>query len=347
MGRFLNKLALLSIPIFFLLFGVNYFGDPAKLFDSEYEKQMAKILLNGNFVTNIANYDDRVFQKECINRFTRTPDVIILGSSRTMLISSTYFEGQSFFNNSVVGASIEDFIALFQLYMERNSLPKKIIIGIDPWLLNENNGQSRWKSLEYFYNNYYKKYNSKSKSYYTYKYDQLISLSYFQASIKALSKKESEYSKPILTQKKYNETNTKMTDGSLVYGETFRNASQVVINSKMKAYIQGDIYSIEHFGTISNDIWNEFIGFVLDLNDKNITIDFFLTPYAPLVFDKVSKEYPNVIRTEDLINDFAKDNKIEVFGSFNPHKLRFDETYFYDGIHCKEKGIEEILINEE
>ena len=39
---------------------------------------------------------------------------------------------------------------------KRHFVHNKIIIGIDPWLLNENNGQSRWKSVEYFYNKYNK-----------------------------------------------------------------------------------------------------------------------------------------------------------------------------------------------
>lgn len=343
MQRFIYKFLIISLPVLFLLITVNYFGDAARIFDSEYEEEMAETLMNGSFVTNISNYDERVFQKELINRMNNAPEILVLGSSRTMLINSAYFPNQTIFNNSVSGASIEDIIALFQLYKERNILPKKIIIGIDPWLLNENNGQSRWKSLEYFYN----KYNNQSDSQITtsslHKYGELLSLSYFQASIKVITQKIAGTSKPKATLKKFNETNTKLTDGSLVYREDYRNATQNQINSKIDGYITGNIYSIENFETISDDIWTEFQEFISTLKKENISVEFFLCPYAPKVYDKVSINYPNVEKSENLIVKFAKANGIKVYGSFDPYGLGFNETFFYDGMHCKEKGIKEIL----
>lgn len=343
MQRFIKKFIFISLPVLILLFAVNYFGDAARIFDPEYEKKMAEILMNGSYVTNISNYDERVFQKELINGLNNAPEVLVLGSSRTMLINSAYFPNQTFFNNSVSGASIEDIIALFQIYKERNILPKKIIVGIDPWLLNENNGQTRWKSLEYFYNKYNKKADHSLAKNSSYKYSELFSLSYFQASIKALPKLFSGTSRPIATHEKYNETNTKLSDGSLVYSADYRNVTQTKIKSKIDGYINGSIYSIENFESISDDIWSEFQEFISTLKKENITVEFFLCPYAPRVYEKVSISYPNVEKSENLIVRFAMANEIKVYGSFDPYGLGFDETYFYDGMHCKEKGIEEIL----
>lgn len=343
MRRFIYKSLIISLPILFLLIIVNYFGDGARIFDSEYEKEMADILFNGSFVTNISNYDERVFQKELINRMNNAPEILVLGSSRTMLINSAYFPNQTFFNNSVSGASIEDIIALFQIYKVRNILPKKIIIGIDPWLLNENNGQSRWKSLEYFYNIYNKQNDSQITTSSLHKYGELFSMSYFQASIKGIPKLFFGTTRPIPTQEKFNATNTKLSDGSLVYSADYRNATQNIINSKIDGYINGNIYSIENFESISDDIWFEFQEFISTLKKENITVEFFLCPYAPKVYEKVSISYPNVEKSENLIVGFAKANGIKVYGSFDPYGLGFDETYFYDGMHCKEKGIEEIL----
>lgn len=343
MKHFIIKIIFISFPLLLILVSVNYFGDAARIFDSEYEKQMSEIISDGNFVSNISNYDERIFQKELIAIINDAPEIIVIGSSRTMLINSTHFRNQSFFNNSVSGASIEDIIALYQIYRDYDFSPQKIIIGIDPWLLNENNGQSRWKSLEYFYKKYYQNSEHESTTNLNYKYGELFSLSYFQASLKAMPKLFSGTSKPFATQKKYNETNTKLTDGSLVYNAAYRNASQDEINSKINNYIIGSIYSIENFEKISENIWSEFQTFITELQGENISVEFFLCPYAPLVFDEISKSYPNVEKTENLMVNFAKDNEIRVYGSFNPYVLGFDETYFYDGMHCKEKGIEKIL----
>lgn len=343
MHRFINKFIIISLPVLILLVTVNYLGDAARLFDSEYEKDMAEIHIEGSYITNISNYDERLFQKELINRMSHAPEILVLGSSRTMLINSTYFPDQTFFNNSVSGASIEDIIALFQIYKERNILPRKIIIGIDPWLLNKNNKQLRWKRLEDYYNKYHKKPDLPLTQHSFDKYLELFSLSYFQSSIKVIPKLFAGTSRPMATLEKYNESNTKLTDGSLVYGAVYRNATQEVIDSKIDGFINGEIYSIENFESISDELWSEFQEFISTLKKEGITVEFFMCPYAPKVYDKVAMAYPNAEKTESLILRFAKSNGIKVYGSFDPNHLGFNKTYFYDGMHCKEKGIEEIL----
>src|SRR5690606_22220124 len=103
-------------------------------------------ILVGNNVTNIENYDERTLQRNIINNHHICPQVLVLGSSRTMLINSREFIGKTFFNNSVSGASIEDIVAIYQMYDNRKCYPGKIILALDPWILNVNNGQNRWKS---------------------------------------------------------------------------------------------------------------------------------------------------------------------------------------------------------
>ena len=130
MKRFLIRTSKIACPILIILVSVNYFGDAARIFDPEYEREMSEILMSGRFITNINNYDERVFQKEVINRMAKAPEVLVLGSSRTMLINSSYFPGQTFFNNSVTGASIEDLISLFQVYKEKKISLQKYYLGL-------------------------------------------------------------------------------------------------------------------------------------------------------------------------------------------------------------------------
>ena len=106
---------------------VNYNEDPANLFTST-EKKMVEIVNQGFFVTNLTNYDERLHQLEFINALNYSPDVIILGSSRTMLINSNHFIDENLINNSVSSACINDIIAIYQIYKENNLQPKKIII---------------------------------------------------------------------------------------------------------------------------------------------------------------------------------------------------------------------------
>lgn len=342
MKKFLIKSFLISTSLIVLLISVNYFIDPAKIYDSDYEKKISNILINGNFVTNIDNYDERILQKELIHLMKSSPEVLVFGSSRTMLINSSFFPKQTFFNNSVSGASLEDFIALFEIYKENNLLPKKIVIGVDPWLFNENNRQVRWKSIEYYY---MKNKGLTTHSFPFQKIRQLVSLSYFQSAVDYLPEYFLNKTEPKITNRTHNLKNTKLTDGSLVYNSNYRNASLNIVNSKINRFMDDKIYSIENFSSISDEIWFEFIMFVNSLMNSNISIEFFMSPYPPKVYDKISNEYPNVLKTERLILKYAKKNNIKIYGSFNPENLEFDNSYFYDGMHCNEKGIKQILNN--
>lgn len=202
MNQFIKKTTAFSIIILIILISINYFGDAAKLFNIGYEKKIASIISEGNYVTNISNYDERILQKEIINNTNKRPDILIIGSSRIMLINNTYFPNQRIINNSVSGAGIEDIIAIYQMYKTKDLLPNRIIIGIDPWLFNENNEQKRWLSLKDEYNAFFNKppsVNLKNKI----ELKELLSFSYFQNSIKNIPKILTENTEPIATTNKF------------------------------------------------------------------------------------------------------------------------------------------------
>ena len=341
MKQFIYKVLALSLPIILLVIGINYFGDAANVFDSEYEKKMVKIILNDKYVTNIQNYDERIFQEELISEIKFQPEIVIIGSSRTMLISSAFFSKQSLLNSSVSGAGLKDITAIYQIYKSNNKIPKKIIIGIDPWLLNENNIQSRWLSISSYYNQFHHK---KEIPFISHKrFKQLFSLSYFQFSLKRLYKDLLENTNPIPTNERFNKTNTKLTDGSLVYGFEFKNASSKEIEIRIQSYLNNKLYNIDDFRSISDKSWKEFVKVLDDMKNNGVEVELFLAPYAPLVYNEILDNYPMVIRSEEKIRNLALSKNIRLYGSFNPFELNMDNSYFYDGMHCNEKGIEKVL----
>lgn len=130
------------------MIAVNYWGDGGHLFNDRYEKKIAALVLSGHYVTNISNYDERSVVKEFAKNCKTHYDVLIIGSSRTLIINSANFQNLKVFNSSVSGASVEDLVAIYQMYKTQKMLPKKILFGIDPWLFNKNNGQNRWLPLK-------------------------------------------------------------------------------------------------------------------------------------------------------------------------------------------------------
>ena len=81
------------------------------------------------------------------------------------------------------------------------------------------------------------------------------------------------------------------------------------------------------------------------MNKKNIKLEFFLAPYPPMIYDEFEKRYPRVLEVERRILDYAEYKNINVIGSFNPVFYNFNQSHFYDGMHCKENAIKIICKN--
>lgn len=81
---------------------------------------------------------------------------------------------------------------------------------------------------------------------------QLLSPSYFQSSVKnipALVTTGGVWPKP--TTNKYNTNNTRLTDYSLVWAESIRNASPAEVDRKAEAYFTSDIGIVDHYDSLS------------------------------------------------------------------------------------------------
>lgn len=354
MKRFIVKLILVITPILLFVISVNYFGDAANLFSSDYENRIASGILKGHNVTNVDNYNERLLQRLLITNTDLCPKVLILGSSRVMLLNSSLLKEASVFNNGVSGASVEDLIAIIQMYDQKKCIPKKIIIGLDPWTLNPNNTQSRWKSLDTEYYSFlqkigiYEPENSTlkklkyaiSKKIYYY---QLFSPSYFKGSLTSLLNFETN--KPRVTDKTLNEGFTKVSDGSIVYDLKFRTASTEEKGKIISAFTSNGIYSIENFHDLSINIEQKLDSLVHFIKSKNSTIEFLLIPYHPKVYEIIDnkEKYKQVKASEVFFNSLAVKYGAKVIGSFNPTTLKMTDLDFYDGMHLNEVGLKKLF----
>ncbi len=256
MVKFFSRL-LLVVPVIGIMAGFNYFVDPANLFKPiEYEREIASILLAKKNIVGISNFDERIMQRFYVNGLTSKKDVIVLGSSRSLQIGSELFPGKDFFNNSVSGASLEDYLAIYQLYRAKGLTPKTIILVLDPWLLNKNNGQHRWESLKLEYSDFLKNISDK-KEYFSFnnmffrKYAELFSPDYFQESLKLFKAKmssvETKRNKNLFaTTDRYSESSIKLSDGSWIYSKAEREAdNDKVYQSAISYAAEKPVYSLK------------------------------------------------------------------------------------------------------
>lgn len=358
MRLFLKRVLLAFIPLLLVIITVNYYGDAGNLFGQAYEKQIANELIKKHNVTNVLNCDERLLQKFFINNSSICPDIVIIGSSRVMEIHATSFKDSTVYNNGVSGASVEDLLAITQLYIQKKCVPKKIIIGLDPWTLNKNSGQTRWRTLDTEYKvflsqmpvNKQTKENEGLKKRLiniarnNLKYYQLISPSYFKNSIYTLFFVDKKLH---VTTNALNRTFTMLYDGSISYDYNYRVYSSIELQKRVSKYTQGDFYSIEHFNNLDNDCRIKLEFLVSFLQQKGVTVEFFLAPYHPVVYKKIynSTKYKEVMASEIYYRSLAAKNNIKVIGSFNPAVLKLDSSCFLDGMHCNDTTVNKIIAN--
>jgi hypothetical protein len=343
MLKFIKKVFLFSFPIFVFIVFVNYFVDPGNLFKEGLESDISNCLIKGQNVTNIDNFDERILQKKLIEseEFTKY-DIIVLGSSRSLLINSSYFNKSKVFNSSVSAATVNDLISIFQLYKENNKIPENIIINIDPWLLSDNSGMDKWKALRAEYNRFLGIEKSVSNPFLNNKFFELISLSYLKSSLNLAFKPRME---AICTISSENEKMTKLKDGSIVYGVNYRNMGLLESSKRIDEYILSNQVSSSQGYHLSEEKSSNFMKLLDDMRNRKIKVTFFLAPYPLRVYEFLNKKEGQLQVLTNYIKSISKNRGINVLGSFKPYEVGVSDSLFYDGLHCKPTALDKILIN--
>jgi len=333
-------LGLLSVAI------VNYKVDPAHLFsDGEYEKGIASLLLAGDNITVSTNYDERNMNKIYINGLNQPKEVIVFGSSRSMHLTSILFPGRSFFNNSVSAASIEDYLAIYDLYRRRNYVPSIVVLGLDPWILNKNNGATLWTSLKEEYLEMINILNlpaatcSSSQDIWAVKFKQLFSLRYFTESLTRLFSGKGGYSR--VEDSNFADAGI-LNDGSRVMDFKSRNRTVEEVEASAIDWAgQAPVSNLGDFTELDRGLTDTLVKFIDYLQENGVKVVFYLPPFHPSTYHIIaeSPKYGIILSAEQCFRDIAGSHGIQVLGGYNPADSRSTREEFYDSIHPKESSI--------
>ncbi len=136
-----------------------------------------------------------------------------------------------------------------------------------------------------------------------------------------------------------NRRNTKLTDGSLVYGKEMRSKTEDEISASIENYLEGDIYGFRNFNKLSPRYVKEFKKLISDIIKSGVELEFYLVPYPPKVYKLMQEDYPVIIEIENLLISLAKKEKISLRGSYNPSIYNFKNIDFYDGMHLRAENL--------
>ncbi|MHA4808309.1 hypothetical protein ACX0G9_09375 [Flavitalea flava] len=346
MGKLSYRLLLIVLPLGLLVLLTNYIVDPGNIFSSrEYLEGIAKILSKGDNIDNITNYDERLLQEQMVLRLTRTPDVIVLGSSRIMEVGRDFFPGKTVLNCGVSHADIHDIMALTGLLDSLKRLPKELLLNVEPFLI-WGKGGLEWQSLMPYYKVFTRNMEASgfgeirtATSIRSYKLTSLISLNYFKASLNFLTKGVSK--KYINIGKESPALNGRFSDGTISYNfiYTHPDTARIAKNARNTGIRQGLSPPAPYESAELN--------FVLDfLQDRGVKVKLVMLPFHPEFYAGVNTYHQHLFLTyESYFRDLAAKHQLPITGSFDASVYGLDESCFYDLYHCSKTAIKKVLTN--
>ncbi len=355
MFKLIRKLALFT-PILAVMVFVSYRVDPSGLFwGAGFERLASEYMLQGIYIDGYERLDGRALNEVYAKNVPYAPDVLINGSSRSMMIDSTFArEGKTFYNAANVGADIYDFFTSYYIFEKENKTPQVFVMGLDAWLFNdgeENLDKRSNKELYYeflgeelgYENLEYEKPNPFEK------YKALLDPSYFQGSVAYYFKDKSAdvQPEPVDINEIYEQSEViKAPDGSVIYDKAFRNRPQGEADNDAAIAANTDpIMRLGDYDELSPEYTRQFEKFIEYLQAKGVEIIFYIPPYHSTVYMSAyfNPRYHRIIDVEEYLKATAEKYGIELYGSYNPHLLGLANEDFYDGLHLKQDAMKKIL----
>ncbi|MFH1254474.1 MAG: hypothetical protein V1646_03520 [bacterium] len=325
---FLIKL-LLFAPIIVVVIVTNYLANLSVQNKAEIEeKKLASLLLKNNeeAIPMDSINPIRVI-RFYINGLSSNKNIIFLGSSRSEQIKSSDLSiksGASFFNGSVLGVSLEEMMAIYGMFRIKKMIPQTIILELSPWILTKKYTR--------------RLHNVKNEYLYMLKncleIDSYTAKTYVDEKIKADDFLRKEEFEKFFSLKFFQICLQKQLH--LPPWGRGRNAFFSDINDFLCM-----------INALTTNLIVEFAAFIKLLQKDQVRIIFFLAPFHQDFYEKIitKPEYEIVLKIQEYFINFAKQNNIEIVGSYNPITCNCYITDFRDPIHPINSTTKKILKN--
>jgi hypothetical protein len=341
---------LFLLPLLFGMVLTSWIVDPDHVRDPEgYERGIARLLLDGKPVTNIAQADEAAILQYYFADLTSIPDVMVIGSSRTKLLRADSFPGQTFFNASLSGASLTDYLAITNLVESRGGLPRTMVIELSTFLLSDEL-VSVWPqfgvhkdALEAHFINGAPAPSMVGTSAPTFEsYARFLQPDYFQLSFYTLLDSrlgDAQGSDYHVLQKDEEPTGlTYLADGSEIFPPQRR--KNLGKDSVTALAIDAGQYSAGIPKSIVPEQQRVLEAYLAYLQAHDVKVVLFLAPYHPVSYEiMLGNRYSIIVDIQAYYEDLAARLGLPLVGSFNPGDLGITKDVYYDATHITPEAL--------
>ncbi|MEG0832797.1 MAG: hypothetical protein RR058_07930 [Oscillospiraceae bacterium] len=350
--------------LFVVLVAANYFIDPGNIFHAaspdSAEMRAIAIVKGGENAENLDNFNERLV-KRMLAIEGGSFDTVVLGSSRAALITKQMTGEDSFFNFSISGASLEEIVGIFGVYEQNHGLPKRVIISMDPWYLNDNFKSERFEkslgdgyyhvltdllgfesadrsllSIGALYRDPHSKISLFDLGAGT--VSELFSVTYFQSAVQSLfSDNRGKSGAVTATSADDDVLGILRKDGSYSYPESYRNADLLTTDERAKTQLPSKILGLKGFDKAYGNNFDVLSKFVKYLKSKGVRVDIILPPLNPLIWNAIKNNHSDTgfFFAQEAFEKIAEEAGANICGTFDPAAANVKADDFYDGYHFK------------
>jgi hypothetical protein len=321
----------------------------AEMYDEAGMVPAAEAFARGqNYAVFDLNLNIRRLRDEHIARMTETPEVIVLGASHWQEAHAGLLPGYRFYNSHVHRDYWEDMLAMIEIWISHNRLPKKMIIavrdkmftpmaerkdflwepGIPYWrAMADRLGiakESWWKSLPYQ------------------RMRERLSLAML---FNNLTRWHNANEQPHATgEEHFKSLDTLLPDGSILWS-----ADHLKIFTPERAEREAVAFAKGTFDRppMIEERGVEAFGKLLDfLKSQGVEVTLVHPPFNPIFYDRVqgTPYFEGLTRIEELARQIAAKHGLKIVGSFNPHKLGCTAAMYIDAEHSNPECLRKIFI---
>lgn len=347
MKKILGRIfTVLILPLLFIG-TLNYFIDPDYVLQRNYISALADFLTNGKLVSGPVNVNSRALKKQCIEKMTENPEILVLGSSRTLSLSKKTFPGKKIYNASVTNCTFQDMYSFLNLFDKKSKrIPETIIICVDQWLFNDSFNEKRWLANREDFVEMLKKTSNISEKQFPAKWElqkewvkELFSVRYLIRSLTKFGKTEKfEICDSVNSGKMM-----LLPDGSRLLSSEFIDLPEDQITKRAQHYFYSS--QDEYFDVLSSFQCQLFENLIDFMKRKQCQIILFLPPYHPAAFQlfKHSEKTTGIFKAENYIRNIALKKQIKIIDCTDPACLNLTSADFYDAVHLQPKKLDDIF----
>ena len=354
MKKLIIKCVLIAAFVYGIVISVNRIADPANISGDDMVIEMAERLLAGEAVASPGDYNEGLLQKLILDE--KDPETVILGSSSVMYVPWDYEDYQVV---GLSGAYIWDYIAAIGLMDADDSLPERIVICVDPWILKTDHGIGRHDSISE-YGQFEAALNAgedwaqalkildEKKTDNSWK--EYLSFSYFQSSVDYIKKWGLSYALTPAEDRIRSMGEDELDTCPCILPDGRHTDLHVYDPDSIDEEVKGCIerrnlgYLGEDFTELSDQNVILFESLIRYLRGRGVQVDIYLPSIYPLMYEYIdgNDDFKGVGLEEKRIREMAMEYGITVHGTYNPSLSGMEREDYADILHIKpEKGIEE------